>query len=237
MKRFLLLILISGTAISSDFKNAATFAITSKSGNTNVKNYSLGFSSVSEGNITFFGLPLEDSEISFNISHARGSYQQTLLENNGQVSLVFDYHANQKFSPFTFITAEYDSMANLKRRANIGLGAKVRFGSAFSVSVAALFEQELYLGEDVTNFGRFSIRPKYKKAFDSGVSVSWIYFYQPAFNDMSNYLLNNSLVVSVRTRLDWLAITISAKDFYNSQPAPGTDKRDVSASLGFTANF
>ena len=237
MKKLALLFAISGLILANEFNNTATLAVSSKSGNTNLMNYSVGFNSTSEGDISLFGMPLEDSELSFSIGHSRGSYQETLLENNGQVSLVFDYHANRIFSPFIFTTAEYDSMANLERRANVGLGAKWRFNAFLSLSVAGLFEQELYTGDDVNNFGRLSIRPKYKKTYDSGISVSWIYFYQPAFNDFSNFLLSNSLSVGIKTQVDWLSISISAKDLYNSQPAAGTQKRDVSATLGFTASF
>lgn len=237
MKKLGLLLAISAFLFANEFNNSATVAVSSKSGNTNIMNYALGFSSESEGDISLFGIPLEDSELSFSIGHARGSYQETLLENNGQVNVIFDYHANRRFSPFIFVTAEYDSMANLERRANVGLGAKWRFNAYLSLSVAGLFEQELYTGEDINNFGRLSIRPKYKKTYDSGISVSWIYFYQPAFNDFSNFLMSNSISVNIKTQVDWLSISATAKHLYNSQPPTGTEKRDVSASLGFTASF
>jgi len=226
-----------GVLQAADFKNSATLAVSTKSGNTNVMTYSVGFASESVGNINLFNIPLEDSELSFSIAHAKGSYQEELLENKGRLNLIFDYHANRTFSPFIFLGAEYDSLASLDSRSNVGLGAKWRFNSALSLSVAGLFEREKYINSSSTSFGRLSIRPKYKRSFESGISVLWIYFYQPALNDFSNYLMNHSMSISIKTKLEWLAITLTATDTYNSNPPVGTDKRDVTANLGFTANF
>ncbi|NOZ04082.1 MAG: DUF481 domain-containing protein, partial [FCB group bacterium] len=190
MKKIIVFVLpLMLTLLSADnWTNNLTLAFSSKSGNTNLTSYAVGFKSATKGDIKILGKLLTDSEFSLAVAHSRGQYKGTLYENKGNVRLVFDYHANHTFSPFMFTSWEYDSLANLDNRSNMGLGAKVRLTKGFSISAAGLWENEKYTDQGLAAQARLSFRPKYKRTFESGTFTQWILFYQPLVSDYSNYL-------------------------------------------------
>ena len=108
-----ILLLFISIAYSSDWSNSVTFGFANKIGNTNINSFNGSIASSNAGDFKLFGKLLTDSEFSALLNHAKEINDTSLVENNGVITLIFDYHANQTFSPFVFAGLSYDSLAGL----------------------------------------------------------------------------------------------------------------------------
>jgi|TARA_B100001079_G_scaffold152244_1_gene130565 hypothetical protein len=235
---FIILLFLSSIINGSEWSNSATFSFANKAGNTNINSFTGNVTSSNKGDFTLFGKLLTDSEFSFTVNHARSTQNDTSqLEHNGAISIVFDYHANKIFSPFVFTGWEYDSLAGVDNRTNLGMGAKYRFTNYSSISAALLIESQTYTGDSAELLSRISVRPKYKRSFDNGSIFDWIIFYQPSTSDWYDYLIKSELNTSLQTSVQWLAFTCTAVYDYNSRPPADVKHADLDLSIGITISF
>ena len=235
---FIILLFLSSIINGSEWSNSATFSFANKAGNTNINSFTGNIISSNKGDFTLFGKLLTDSEFSFTVNHARSTQNDTSqLEHNGAISVVFDYHANKIFSPFVFTGWEYDSLAGVDNRTNLGMGAKYRFTNYSSISAALLIESQTYTGDSAELLSRISVRPKYKRSFDNGSIFDWIIFYQPSTSDWYDYLIKSELNTSLQTSVQWLAFTCTAVYDYNSRPPADVKHADLDLSIGITISF
>ena len=233
----LLLFIFISIAFSSDWSNSVTFGFANKIGNTNINSFNGSIASSNAGDFKLFGKLLTDSEFSALLNHAKEINDTSLVENNGVITLIFDYHANQTFSPFVFAGWSYDSLAGLDSRANLGLGAKYRFTEYSSFSTAILIENQTYTGEKSELLNRISLRPKYKRLFNNGSSITFILFYQPSIKDFNDYLLKSELSASFLTGINWLSFTFKGVYDYNNKPPVNIKNADLDLSFGITISF
>ncbi len=235
---FIILLFLSSIINGSEWSNSATFSFANKAGNTNINSFTGNVTSSNKGDFTLFGKLLTDSEFSFTVDHARSTQNDTSqLEHNGAISIVFDYHANKIFSPFVFTGWEYDSLAGVDNRTNLGMGAKYRFTNYSSISAALLIESQTYTGDSAELLSRISVRPKYKRSFNNGSIFDWIIFYQPSTSDWYDYLIKSELNTSLQTSVQWLAFTCTAVYDYNSRPPADVKHADLDLSIGITISF
>ena len=235
---FIILLFFSSIINGSEWSNSATFSFANKAGNTNINSFTGNVTSSNKGDFTLFGKLLTDSEFSFTVNHARSTQNDTSqLEHNGGITLIFDYHANKIFSPFVFTGWEYDSLAGVDNRTNLGMGAKYRFTNYSSISAALLIESQTYTGDSAELLSRISVRPKYKRSFDNGSIFDWIIFYQPSISDWYDYLIKSELNTSLQTSIQWLAFTCTAVYDYNSRPPADVKHADLDLSIGITISF
>ena len=223
---------------ASEWTNSATLSFADKVGNTNINSFSGNLASSNKGDFKLFGKLLTDSEFSFLANHSQSTQNDTsLLENNGAIILIFDYHANQVFSPFIFTGWEYDSLAGVDSRINLGVGAKYRFNNYASLSAALLIENQTYTGETAELLNRISIRPKYKRSFANGSNIIWMIFYQPSTLDYDDYLIKSEFSTSFQTSVKWLAFTCTGVYDYNSKPPADVKHADLDLTIGLTISF
>ena len=235
---FIILLFLSSIINGSEWSNSATFSFANKAGNTNINSFTGNVTSSNKGDFTLFGKLLTDSEFSFTVNHARSTQNDTSqLEHNGAITLIFDYHANKIISPFVFTGWEYDSLAGVDNRTNLGMGAKYRFTNYSSISAALLIESQTYTGDSAELLSRISVRPKYKRSFDNGSIFDWIIFYQPSTSDWYDYLIKSELNTSLQTSVQWLAFTCTAVYDYNSRPPADVKHADLDLSIGITISF
>ena len=235
---FIILLFFSSIINGSEWSNSATFSFANKAGNTNINSFTGNVTSSNKGDFTLFGKLLTDSEFSFTVNHARSTQNDTSqLEHNGGIALIFDYHANKIFSPFVFTGWEYDSLAGVDNRTNLGMGAKYRFTNYSSISAALLIESQTYTGDSAELLSRIAVRPKYKRSFDNGSIFDWIIFYQPSTSDWYDYLIKSELNTSLQTSIQWLAFTCTALYDYNSTPPADVKHADLDLSIGITISF
>ena len=223
---------------ASEWSNSATLSFANKVGNTNINSFSGNLASSNKGDFELFGKLLTDSEFSFSVNHAQSTQNDTsLLENNSAIILIFDYHANKTFSPFIFTGWEYDSLAGVDSRINLGVGAKYRFNNYASFSAALLIENQTYIGETTELLNRISLRPKYKRSFSNGSNIIWMIFYQPSTLDYDDYLIKSELTASIQTSVEWLAFTCTGVYDYNSKPPSSVKNADLDLTIGITISF
>ena len=235
---FIILLFLSSIINGSEWSNSATFSFANKAGNTNISSFSGNLASSNKGDFKLVGKLLTDSEFSFSANHSQSIQNDTsLIEHKGAISLVFDYHANQKFSPFIFTGWTYDSLAGVDTRVNLGVGGKYRFTDYSSISAAILIEKQTYTGETTELLSRISIRPKYKRSFDNGSNINWIIFHQPSISDWNDYLIKSELSASIQTSVQWLAFTCTAAYDYNSKPPANVKHADLDLTIGITISF
>jgi len=235
---FIILLFLSSIINGSEWSNSATFSFANKAGNTNISSFSGNLASSNKGDFKLVGKLLTDSEFSFSANHSQSIQNDTsLIEHKGAISLVFDYHANQKFSPFIFTGWSYDSLSGVDSRVDLGVGGKYRFTDYSSISAAFLIEKQTYTGETAELLSRISIRPKYKRSFDNGSNINWIIFHQPSISDWNNYLIKSELSTSLQTSVEWLAFTCTAAYDYNSNPPANVKHADLDLTIGITISF
>jgi len=218
MKYFTIIIMFS-IAIAEPMSFKLSGSYYGRRGNLDYQYLNGSFSLSKYGHVKLGGLSLPDTEFLFATDRAKSTYDDEPYEDDGSAILLVDLFANQKFSPFIFAEWEFDSLYALDSRINFGAGGKYRFGPYFSVSYAALYEQEKYIDDaTATILYRHSIRPKYKRNFESlGLFVDWQIFYKPKFDDSNQYLLNNILILSFQTFHEALTLDISYQYEFNSR--------------------
>lgn len=219
MKRLLTVLCFFSLIIAEPMSLKLTGSYYGRRGNLDYHYYNSSFSLSKYGHIQFGGLSLSDTEFFFAAGRAKSTYDDAPYEDDGSAILKVDLFANQKFSPFIFVEWEFDSLYALDSRTNIGAGGKYRFGPYFSISYAALYEQEKYTDDSThTLLYRHSFRPKYKRKFESlGLFMDWQIFYKPRFDDYDKYLLKNILILSFQTFHDALTLDISYQYEFNSK--------------------
>ena len=219
MKRFTITIIMLSFVIAEPMSFKLSGSYYGRRGNLNYHLLNGAFSISKIGHIQLGGLSLPDTEVLFSSNRSKSTYDDEPYEDDGSAILLVDLFANQKFSPFIFAEWEFDSLYALDSRINFGAGGKYRFGPYFSVSYAALYEQEKYIDDaTATILYRHSIRPKYKRNFESlGLFVDWQIFYKPKFDDSNQYLLNNILILSFQTFHEALTLDISYQYEFNSR--------------------
>jgi len=219
MKRFTITIIMLSFVIAEPMSFKLSGSYYGRRGNLNYHLLNGAFSISKIGHIQLGGLSLPDTEVLFSSNRSKSTYDDEPYEDDGSAILLVDLFANQKFSPFIFAEWEFDSLYGLDSRTNIGAGGKYRFGPYFSVSYAALYEQEQYTGDSThTNLFRHSIRPKYKRYFEAlGLFIDWKIFYKPRFDDNTKYLLENDLTLSFNTFHEALTLDISYNYKYYSR--------------------
>ena len=235
---YIIVLFLIAATYASEWTNSATIAFANKAGNTNISSFSGNLASSNKGDFKLVGKLLTDSEFSFSANHSQSIQNDTsLIEHKGTIILVFDYHANQKFSPFIFTGWSYDSLAGVDSRANLGVGGKYRFTDYSSISAAILIEKQTYTGETTELLSRISIRPKYKRSFDNGSNINWIIFHQPSISDWNDYLIKSELSVSLQSSVQWLAFTCTGAYDYNSKPPANVKHADLDLTIGITISF
>ena len=97
-------------------------------------------------------------------------------------------------------------------------------------------------------FFRHSIRPKWKYKFlDDNILVDYRFYYKPRVNDLSDYLLEHELKISIATFYEALSIDLNYTNKFNSRYDGVTiindetgvpyEKIDENISLGFSFAF
>ncbi len=219
MKRFIIICSIINLIFADPISLKLSGSYYGRRGNLEYHYYDGSFSVSKYGSLQLGGLSLPDTEFLLAGDRAKSTYDSDPYEDDGSAILKVDLLANQKFSPFIFAEWEFDSLYALDSRTNLGLGGKYRFGPYFSVSYAALFEEEAYSNVDTAaTLFRHSLRPKYKRFYeDLGLFIDWQIFYKPRFDDNKKYLLKNIIVFSFQTFHEALTLDINYEYEYNSR--------------------
>jgi hypothetical protein len=158
----------------------------------------------------------------------------------GNVSV--DVWPRATWSPFVFADAESDPFKRLDLRLNAGAGVKHTFHQdgwdEVSLSGAVLYSRESLevpdtLGDGVTRTARWSWRGRGRFELGEGRRIEQLVFYQPAWNELEDYLLY--VVTSGRWAISsHLAFTTVIRYDRDSTPAPEVEADDWSVAVGLS---
>jgi hypothetical protein len=195
--------------------NDISFSFDLEEGNTDHLALSGGWSFSLTGNMG----PFKDTEFMTSINVNKATLSGEEYANDYSAHIQFDWMANGSFSPFLFGDKSADVSIGLKNRTNFGIGAKQRFGRIFSVSAAALYENETTgiwddeIEEEIDSlmtFSRLSVRPKVKIKFNDGATViDYRTYWKPKLSNFDDYLWENELTVSIETFYESFMIDFS----------------------------
>ncbi|MEJ2502557.1 MAG: DUF481 domain-containing protein [Gemmatimonadota bacterium] len=161
-------------------------------------------------------------------------------------NIGLDLWPRAKWSPFLFADAENDPFKRLRLRLNAGAGVKHTFyqeeWDEVSFSGALLYSREMLTvadslagvpGAGISQTARWSWRGRARFDFGDGRRLEHTVFYQPAWDDFGDYLLE--AVASARWALNThLAFTTTLRYDRDSTPPPEVVADDWSLSVGLT---
>lgn len=159
-----------------------------------------------------FSIDRGDYEASLPFDYSYGWVRRQEVMNRGSVSIKVDRIFPQReiiglnqdrdsvsiltnyWSTFVFARYEFDKMRNLDYRTTGGQGVKKTFSSAFSISVAPIYDYSR------DNFKvRMSVRPKWTIFPGRPFSITGAFFYQPNIQNTKDYLITG--YTSLKTKL------------------------------------
>lgn len=133
-----------------------------------------------------------------------------------------------------FVQTEQDEFKDINNRSLVGAGARWRFfnsnewGKGYA-GVGAMYEHITYdtstVNPDEEN-GRLNSYIAYTKSFMEASKVSYVGYYQPKLDEVSDYVTTQlvELVVPIYGKLN---LSLSASYAYDSRPPVGVKKKDT----------
>ena len=194
------------------------------------------------GEIGLTRLETEALELSLDGRFRYGRSEGEEVANSLRGGITADIWPSARWSPFVFATAERDRFKKLDLRLSGGTGLKRTFyqndWDEVSLSAAVLYAYEdtdvdPEFGDGITETARWSWRGRARRQIREGTRLEQIVFYQPAWNEFDDYLIEASSSARVAlTRT--LAFTAAALYERDSTPAPEVGPDDWSVALGLS---
>lgn len=150
------------------------------------------------------------------------------------------------FSAEVFGQINYDKKLLIKNRELLGAGLRYKVlhfdKSDVAIGTAYMFEHENYdlpqsaIHSDEVKVSRWSNYISFFLHFNTNVTLGGVVYYQPMFNNFSDYrLLNeNSLMVSLS---DIFSLSVNFKLRHDSIPPDGIKKTDTETNFGIAVKF
>lgn len=181
-------------------------------------------------------------ELSFNSRFRYGHSEGERVAQNLYGELSLDLWPSAAWSPFLFANGEQDPFKRLDVRFNGGAGVKRTFWqsdwSEVSASGAVLYSYEDLsvpdsLGDGITQTARWSVRTRVRQQISEGSRFEQTVFFQPAWNELDDYLLESmsNLRVALSEQLSLTTTLLYQRD---NTPAEDVKPDDYSLSVGLS---
>ena len=175
-----------------------------------------------------------------------GKNEEKVIADDARAGLKLDLWPEETLSPFLFANWSRDAIRKLDARASGGAGGKYTFWSGeegkASVSAAALFDYQNFQvepGASTTaseSHARWSVMTKLQKKLAEGATFQHVMTYQPAFDQVSDYVL--ALTHSVTTRVVGnVSLSVEHEYLRDSVPPPGARADDQKFSVLLKVSF
>jgi len=187
-------------------------------------------------------------ELDGRVESRYGKSNGELVARNHYASLALDLRPGDVWSPFVFFNGERDHFKRLNLRFSGGAGAKYTIfedpqsRNAASVSLALLYAFEDLIATETQPFppnrnqARLSLRVKGSQTVREGFSLQHTSFYQPAVDEMVDYLLrsdsNAKILLTKR-----LALSVGYQLSRTNRPPEGVAPEDRLLKTGFIIDF
>jgi len=203
-------------------------ALSSKSGNTEKDAYALGLRVQYDQGTDYLAWGI--------FTYDYGTSNGTKDEDKMYAHMRY-IHAIDETKNWTgefFVQSEQDKFKDINERSLAGVDLRWRFfnsaeGGKGYIAVGGLFEKIDYAHPDInaheTN-SRLNSYLGYTKSFMSSSKLNYLGYYQPKFNDYSNYVTSQTaeLIIPIYGTLN---LSLSAKYSYDSTPPVGIKKEDT----------
>jgi hypothetical protein len=177
-----------------------------------------------------------------------GESDDGVIARNHYGALAFDLRPREVVSPFAFVDAEHDRFKRINARVSGGGGVKYTLhrsaegANEASVSLAMLLSHENFVATaadpvpESRTLGRASLRVRGSRDLPSGVRVHHVSFYQPAFEQMADYLLRSESGIRV-TLIRRLALSVVYQLNRSALPPEGVVPDDRMLRTGIILDF
>ncbi|MDD5053321.1 MAG: DUF481 domain-containing protein [Sulfuricurvum sp.] len=202
-------------------------SLSSKSGNTDKKDYSLGIRMQYDQASDY----LAWGTFTYNYGISSGAKNED--KKYAHIRYIHAIDTSDWCSEF-FIQSEQDKFKDINTRSLGGGGLRWRFfnddewGKGY-LGVGGLFEKIDYAHPDINtaeNNKRLNSYLAYTKNFSTASKLSYIGYFQPKLDQGSDYVSSQAveLIVPIYGKLN---LSLSAKYLFDSRPAVSVEKKDV----------
>lgn len=203
-------------------------ALSSKSGNTQKDAYSLGLRVQYDQGTDYLAWGI----FTYDYGTSNGKKDEDKIYAHMRYIHAIDETKN--WTGEFFVQSEQDKLKSINERSVAGTGLRWRFfnsdewGKGY-VGMGGLFEKIDYAHPDInpheTN-SRLNSYLAYTKSFMSSSKLNYLGYFQPKFNDSSDYVSSQTaeLIIPIYGRLN---LSLSAKYNYDSNPAVGIKNKDT----------
>lgn len=226
----LALVSIAPVDIGSDpgFSGNVSGSLSAKSGNTDKKEYLLGFRvQYDQG---------EDYLVWGTFSYNYGKNAGVKNENKiyGHVRAIYALEEENDWCGELFVQLQQDEFKDINKRSIEGAGVRWRFldsdecGQGYA-GVGGIFERIDYshpLINPSENNRRINSYIAYTKNFSVSSKLSYVGYYQPKFRDSADYVTSQTveLIVPIYGKLN---LSLLAKYLFDNRPPVGVEKKDT----------
>lgn len=202
-------------------------ALSAKSGNTDKKEYMLGLRLQYDQGSDY----LAWGTFTYDYGESAGRKNEDRLY--GHVRGIYALNGGDWCGEL-FVQSEQDDFKDIEERSLAGGGLRWRFlnsdewGKGYA-GLGGMYEKIDYahpLINPSENNGRVNSYVAYTKKFTGGPKLSYVGYYQPKFDENSDYVTSQTAEVIVPV-YGKLSLSLVAKYLYDSRPAVGTEKRDT----------
>jgi len=177
-----------------------------------------------------------------------GKSNGEIVARNHYASLALDLRPRDVWSPFLFFNGERDHFKRLNLRFSGGAGAQYTIyeepqsRNAASVSLALLYSFEDLIATESQPFppnrsqARLSLRVKGSQTLREGLSIQHTSFYQPAVDEMVDYLLRSDSGAKILLTKR-LALSVGYQLSRTNRPPEGVAPEDRLLKTGFIIDF
>ena len=219
------------------FSGNISGSLSSKSGNTDKKEYTVGLRLQFDQGSDY----LVWGAFTYDYGESAGVKNEDRLY--GHVRGIAALDGNE-WCGEAYVQSEQDDFKDIKERSLAGAGIRWRFfdsqvwgkGYAGLGGFAEKIDYSHPLLNPSENNGRFNSYVAYTKKFPEGPKLSYVGYYQPKFDESSDYVTSQTaeLIVPVFGRL---SLSLVAKYLYDSVPAIGIEKRDTEYTTNIVWEF
>lgn len=190
----------------------------------------------------------EAFELEGSLQSRYGMSDDEVVARNHYASLAFDLHPKHRWSPFLFVDAERDPFKRLDLRLKGGAGAKYTpYASQTEQGEVSVSLALLYSLEDVTpsaaqpapparDLARWSLRVRGKQELRPGITAAHVTFFQPAWDQMADYLLRSETETKVLLT-ERLALSVGYQLNRTARPPEGVEPDDRLLKTGLIIHF
>ncbi len=138
-----------------------------------------------------------------------------------------------------FTQAQKDDFRSIESRVLIGAGARYKYTLSNDSNLflgIGLFNTQLDENNIKSDFESLNSYISYNQTFDSGAKLTYNGYYQPRVDEVSDYHISQKAQISLKIT-DKVELVVSMNHTYDSKPAIGVEKSDLSTKTGINYKF